>query len=151
MNKDTYRGKRKDNNQWVYGAYLHAEGKDYHFASVTDTHAIIEFEGIESGEPIFTSHEVCPETVGRCIGDKDANGVDIFDGDIVDFKANYTPLSMPCGWLSGKVVITNREVLIESGGHEYPSDYWDEGTYQWEVTGSIHDNPTPTSHVVSGS
>ena len=81
-----YRGKRKDNREWVYGYYLVIDG--YHLIVQPD--AKISFNGIygERGSfgEISTSGdkwpcEIIPETVGEHIRRKDKNGKMIYEGD----------------------------------------------------------------------
>ena len=84
-----YRGKRKDNMEWVYGYYLVIDG--YHLIIQPD--AKISFNGIygELGSfgEISTSGnkwpcEVIPETVGEFTGKKDINSEEIYAGDEVE-------------------------------------------------------------------
>lgn len=72
-----FRGKRKDNGEWVIGFY--ASSPDLPFNDIKEF--IIEFIGIESGEPIFEWHEVIPETVGMFTGLLDEHGNEIYQGD----------------------------------------------------------------------
>ena len=67
MREILFRGKRKDNGEWVYGDISqHKNGKKF----------------IKCGSAIH-SFEVVPETVGQFTG-LTANGKKIFDGDMVD-------------------------------------------------------------------
>lgn len=67
-----YRGKRKDNGEWISG-YLF---------SVWETTYICW--GTTNGIP--NMEEVVPETVGQFFGANDKNRRKIFEGDIVKFK-----------------------------------------------------------------
>ena len=80
MRKDIglYRGKRKDNGEWVEGYY----------SCVTDNYTpenrcyITAFKKLDNGEIILTGQfEVIPETVGEYTGFPDKNSKKIFEGD----------------------------------------------------------------------
>ena len=73
-----FRGKRKDNKEWIYGGIYYQEKDEM------KDEAVYIITG--SLSDIACAVEVIPETVGRCTELKDKNGKLIFKGDIIRTK-----------------------------------------------------------------
>lgn len=76
MNNYIFRGKRKNNGEWVYGFYIETVcGTEIY------EHEVIEHKDCGSSTHIEQRHSVLPETVGMWTGREDKNGVRVFEGD----------------------------------------------------------------------
>lgn len=110
-----FRGKRLDNDEWVSGSII--------FAIHEDRAAIVHHFLNYDGKMDFIQHEVNPKTVGQFTGQVDKQGKSIFEGDTLD---NGYAVQMEDGrWLARKGIS-----VIEA-----------EWFFNWEITGTIHDNP----------
>lgn len=131
MREILFRGKRKDNGEWVYGNY-----------AVTDNngkqHFVFQNKAFE--------FEVDPKTVGQYTGLTDKNGKKIFEGDIV----TYEDAEADCNGYYDNVFLNRGEVGISAWDGIYFTNrqiveisdlYESEIMVDCEIIGNIYDNP----------
>ena len=74
-NRYIFRGKRKDNKEWVEGDLIQWKNGNVQICL-----------GVGTNKEQKTLVDVIPETVGQCTGLKDKNSKLIFEGDIIRTK-----------------------------------------------------------------
>lgn len=125
MREYLFRGKRKDNGEWVEG-YLYITHNGVYEIGCYNTQMNIE----------RWTFEVDPATVGQFTGLMDKNGKRIFEGDIVR--------DVDTGNIRTVEYHRNRFVFVSLLRHFFDVIYEED----WEVIGNIHDNPELEGEVV---
>ena len=119
-----FRGKRKDNNEWVTGDLMQWSDGTIRIC-------------VESGVDEKTTVTVIPETVGQCTGLKDKNGKMIYEGDIVKGLFNFgLEIMSVCTFKDGAFGLTAKQC----GAYHF-SAFTSMCNVKYEVIGNIHDNP----------
>jgi uncharacterized phage protein (TIGR01671 family) len=132
MREILFRGKRKDNGEWVQG-YVFDNGFADRKRVFVGGLVITDYRGTadDKWEVGTAFYEVIPETVGQYTGLTDKNGTKIFEGDIV--KDCYGEVEL-CYYHEEKYRLIFdathfiRELEVANG-------------VECEVIGNIHDNP----------
>lgn len=126
MREILFRGKRKENGEWVYGNYAVTDNNE------KQQHFIFQNKAFE--------FEVESETIGQYTGLTDKNGKKIFEGDIVT-----TDIDRPY------LIVEFRDGCFMFNCNDGGKDYYDimlpiteepNTEYKYgEIIGNIHDNP----------
>lgn len=112
-----FRGKTKSDNQWVYGFYF----------KIDENHYILE--NVLGGSQ---KQEIIPKTLGQFTEIYDKNGIEIYEGDILNMRNRYLKKD-------NQVFKNTGEVYFEKGVFrcdQIPLAYLDE----LEIIGNIYDN-----------
>ena len=135
MREILFRGKRKDNGEWVYGRLL------YFKASVgTEVLALIvescEWDNSNEWFNLGKRARVIPESVGQYTGLTDKNGNMIFEGDIVnDEQSGYNYFIK---WFPEYACFS---LADKNGNMEFGCDEFEIFLNDLIVIGNIYDNP----------
>ena len=157
MREILFRGKRLDNGELVEGAFLNdRNGAFYICPAVSD----ISYGDGGNRRRIGCWYKVDPSTVGQYTGLKDKNGVNIFEGDIVDLFGMKGKVVQECGafgigfmktidydLLESKIPFNNSANFCFNDNFislwevfwNYEQD--DNPLYEVDVIGNIYDNP----------
>lgn len=118
-----FRGKRIANGEWVYGSLLVWPDGDSN---------ICVPNGCEEITVSLTKHEIAPSTVGQFTGLYDANGKEIYEGDILRMSCRKDDLGI-VKWENEAAAFTIRE--------KGKLRWWYLINRHYELVGNIHDNP----------
>lgn len=141
-----FRGKRIDNDEWVYGSFCMDAVEQKNGLCGVD--GFIRLYDFDKGK--MQMHEVDRETIGQFTGLTDKNGKKIFEGDILEYTS-YTGTGIKevkravVFWdehrWSYKVIYNNRWTA-QWNNNGYTCDVYKEVVAKYgEVIGNIHDNP----------
>lgn len=139
MNREIeFRGKRLDNDEWVYGDLMH------------DNRGGCYVYPLDCRAP-HVENKVDPDTVGEFTGMRDRHGKRIFEGDVVRRRDSAFG-SVDTGVVKYDCHLGAFVLEYESYGRTYQSTFKDgfsyndgkctiDGTYSYEVIGNVYDNP----------
>lgn len=128
-----FRGKRKDNGEWIEGFLSKSRGENKQLELCIDHE--------EKG--VMCSSIVIPETVGQYTGRKYANDKLLFEGDIVKWYSDYDDT-----WGYSHTAEYYGVVVWNANDYCWNIKVNDElipfNDYDWDISmvvGNIHDNP----------
>ena len=123
-----FRGKRLDNEEWVYGSL-----------DLTDNSAAISWDRTDNdGDTVPWFANVGPATVGQFTGLPDKNGKEIYEDDIVNVRQGERTFDIVVKWSNEAMAF----MACYADENQSPLSWFsDLRMYQLRVIGSIHDNP----------
>ena len=130
MREILFRGKRKDNGEWIEGSLVY-------YRNIISI--IVHDERYYDSYGELPSFQVIPSTVGQYTGLTDKNGVKIFEGDIVSFTDCWdTQHKGVVHWWSGSYDVD----CSKFDNEEYKDSVRLFTAYACgaEIIGNIHDN-----------
>ena len=132
MREILFRGKREDNDEWVYGYYV----------KLPDAAGSVCFMHVPAGNPDErnTAHYVALETVGQYTGLTDKNGNKIFEGDLLQNTLDSSISIVE--WNENHTAFTLKQIGLHNlgvGGTIY--GFPKIGHEVYLIIGNIYDNP----------
>ena len=125
MREILFRGKRRDNGEWVEGDICHHDG-------------IVSYIGQSPMDGSMVCYELDPSTVDQYTGLTDKNGKRIFEGDIIGTRYDF----LYPDHVTVEVVKWFRNGWATQEGDYMPDSLTEDGILPYsEIIGNIHDNP----------
>lgn len=144
MREIIFRGKRKDDGEWIEGYYAIQSNYACFQSELKYTSFIIKDEFMDWGLGRLAEYEVIPETVGQYTGLTDKNGKKIFDGDIIKTHGNDSYVIRYGEYIPRNYCLARYCDKPTIGFYAYDGErcfQLSTNSRCYEVIGNIHDNP----------
>ena len=113
MDNNTYRGKRIDNGEWVYGFLYETENAESYI--LKQERLTINYKCTEGITTYVTFIQVDPNTVGKFSSLYDRKNKEIFEGDILEFQDHNGTWRAPVEFTRGVFGLNvNKPVQIKN-------------------------------------
>lgn len=138
MRQIKFRGKRIDNNEWVYGSLTQSEahnknGEPFMVSYIAPSIPVAS----EGGFELVKMDRVKPATVGQFTGLHDKNGKEVYEGDIVRLRVSDNRYKRNPRYTTKTIRYDNRLARFEADGI-----YWiNLSSDRIEVIGNVFDSP----------
>ena len=134
MNREIkFRGKRIDNNEWVYGYLVKSEDYIFDYSERIDIPYIIPFDNFNLKD--YGEYRVEEKTIGQFTGLYDKNNTPIYEGDILENTAvnfKFIVKFIETKWALQKLEFLEDNLDMYDFFHRIPT--------MFEVIGNIYDN-----------
>lgn len=136
MREILFRGKRRDNGEWIEGYLSKIFFAHKEYWAITRKEVVGRYA--HATEYDFVSYEVYPETIGQYTGIDDKNGKKVFEGDIVAGAVHWLE-RMKNGFVAFKD--GSFGLIWYRGEVAQFNPFTSMCNVEYEVIGNIHDNP----------
>ena len=106
MREILFRGKRKDNGEWVEGS-LYESNDNRLYVIPKQTLWITKSDG-DTMRSVYGAHDIINSSIGQFTGLTDKNGIKVFEGDIIEEGYN----NMADRWVTNRWIVKWNQIQM---------------------------------------